>query len=74
MGLSDKKNTYKSRASFRRSRSSFFSGHSDEETNQETLNLKRLQQTMEICMEDPKENYSDNFSSMSEKQEFFERK
>lgn len=37
-------------------------GLSDEETHQETLNIKRIQGTvgtMDVCMEDPKENFSD---------------
>ena len=61
MNLCEPKNIKLSKQSFRRSKASCISGLSDEETNQETLNIKRLQGTMamDVCMEDPKENYSD---------------
>ena len=61
MNLCEPKNLKLSKASFRKSKASMMSGLSDEETNQETLNIKRLHGTMamDVCMEDPKENFSD---------------
>ena len=50
-------------ASFRRSKSSL-SGHSDEETYIDTMNYKKPDATMQVCMEDPRgeECFSDRFS------------
>ena len=63
MNLCEPKNIRLSKASFRKSKSSCISGLSDEETNQETLNIKRFHggtmAAMDVCMEDPKENFSD---------------
>ncbi len=69
MNLCEPKNIRLSKASFRKSKSSQISGISDEETHQETLYIKRLHGTMaamDVCMEDPKENFSDQFSSKSD--------
>jgi hypothetical protein len=59
MNLVEPKNIKLSKASFRKSKASNFSGFSDEETNQGTLNLKRIVGTMGNVEEDPLENFSD---------------
>eukprot|EP00347_Sterkiella_histriomuscorum_P003888 403362560 len=65
MNLVEPKNIKLSKASFRKStKASNFSGFSDEETHQGTLNIKRIQGTMGNVEEDPLENFSDQFSQL----------
>ena len=68
MNICEPKNIWLSKQSFRKTKASMVSGHSDDETHQETLQIKRLQGTMDVCMEDPKgENFSEQLSQMDER-------
>lgn len=65
MCLNEKRSTLRSKASFRKSVCSLVSAGSDQETK-ETLNFRRLGMStgMEVCMEDPKEHFNENFGDV----------
>lgn len=65
MFLNEKRNTLRTKTSFRRSVCSLVSLGSDQETK-ETLNFRRLGMStgMEVCMEDPKEHFNENFGDL----------
>ncbi|CDW83302.1 atp adenylyltransferase [Stylonychia lemnae] len=77
MNLCEPKNIKRSKQSFRKSKSSYVSGISDEDTtHQGTLNHKRIQGTvgtMGVCEEDPLENFSDQFTQLEDRESIGKR-